>query len=601
MSKRHWFYTLAALLLVAALDHVTPYEMDLGFLYLLPVGIAAWRGRLRDGLALAVLCAAVWLLVDAQSAHPYSRSIYRFWEVFGHLVENLTVACVLAGFRRELTRREQATARLREGDLRYRSYVDSAPDGVFVTDEHGRYLEVNPAACATIGASREELLGMSVPDLLFPEDREAGGRDFQRVVLEGASSSDLRYVRKDGAVRWWSVAAVRLSPTRFLGFTRDITETKEMEEALKRSEQRLKSLFEGMTEGVVYQELVYGPDGSAADYRILAVNPAYSKLLGFPADMAVGKLASELYGLKPLPYLRPYAQVVATGEPRQFEAYYPAQDKHFHLSALSLQQDRFAVIILDITDRKRAEDQVRHLNADLERQVQERTARLEAANREMEAFSYSVAHDLRSPLRAIDGFSHALVEDYGERLDGEGLRYLGRVRHGIQHMGMLIEDLLKLSRVSQTGLDRVALDLGAVAEQILGKLAQQDGGRQVQMVVAPGLKATGDLRLLTIALENLLGNAWKFTRKKSGARVEFGSRLLDGEPVFYVQDNGAGFEMVYADKLFTAFQRLHGPDEYEGSGIGLAIVERIIHRHGGRVWAEAETGQGATFYFSLPR
>jgi signal transduction histidine kinase len=228
---------------------------------------------------------------------------------------------------------------------------------------------------------------------------------------------------------------------------------------------------------------------------------------------------------------------------------------------------------------------------------------LEGANRELEAFSYSVSHDLRAPLRTIDGFSQILQEDYEEVLDDEGLDYLGRVRAASAHMATLIDDLLELSRVGRRPLRREPVDLTRLALEIIEDLRASQPGRNVEFAAGEDIKAWGDVSLLKVALENLLGNAWKFTEREPEARIEFGADRKPGPgslaPVYYVRDNGAGFDQTYADKLFGAFQRLHRQDEFEGTGIGLATVARIIHRHGGRVWAEGEVGKGATFYFTL--
>ncbi len=224
---------------------------------------------------------------------------------------------------------------------------------------------------------------------------------------------------------------------------------------------------------------------------------------------------------------------------------------------------------------------------------------LEGANRELEAFSYSVSHDLRAPLRTIDGFSRMLQEDYADRLDEEGEDYLGRVRAASKHMDTLIEDLLDLSRVSRGPLRREVVDLGAVAEGIFEQLERSHPERKVKFVGERGVVAFGDPSLLAVALANLLGNAWKFTEKESEATIEFGAVPRGRGVAYYVRDDGAGFDPRYAEKLFGAFQRLHGPEEFEGTGIGLATVARIVHRHGGRVWAEGEVGMGATFYFTL--
>jgi light-regulated signal transduction histidine kinase (bacteriophytochrome) len=226
-------------------------------------------------------------------------------------------------------------------------------------------------------------------------------------------------------------------------------------------------------------------------------------------------------------------------------------------------------------------------------------AAAEAAHRELEAFSYSVAHDLRAPLRGIDGFSQALLEDYADKVDEEGRRYLNFLRQGAQQMGRLIDDLLGLSRLARTELRRSPIDLTALARNVAAELRKAEPDREVEIAIDDGIGGDGDASLLRIALENLLGNAWKFTGKRTGARIEVGTISVDGETVYFVRDNGAGFDPTYEAKLFGVFQRLHSTHEFEGTGIGLATVKRIIDRHGGRIWAAGEIDRGATFYFTL--
>ena len=237
---------------------------------------------------------------------------------------------------------------------------------------------------------------------------------------------------------------------------------------------------------------------------------------------------------------------------------------------------------------------------ELEAKVTARTAALTAANKELESFSYSVSHDLRAPLRSIDGFSLALFEDYEDKLGEEGREYIERIRTSTQQMGQLIDDLLALAKVTRTDMQFKPVNLSQIAQETADMLKRSDTHRQVEFVIQEGLKTKGDPRLLRVVLTNLLGNAWKFTAKHEAARIEIGSELQNDEKVFFVIDNGAGFDAAYADKLFKPFQRLHTPQEFEGTGIGLATVKRIIERHGGRIWAEGEIEKGARIYFTLP-
>jgi PAS domain S-box-containing protein len=451
---------------------------------------------------------------------------------------------VSAELKQEMAERQRAEAALRASEEQYRAIFETASVGIAQSDPRtGQWLRVNEKMCEITGYSADELLRMPISEVTHPEDRQNDWEAFQRVVQGEQPNYRLekRYIRKDGSLAWVNV------------------------------------------------------------------------------NMTVVRDAA--------------------GQPV-----------------------RTVATIEDISERKRAEEEIRKLNATLEQRVRERTAELEAANKELEAFSYSVSHDLRAPLRSIDGFSRILLEDYRDKLDAEGQDSLKRVRAASQRMGELIDDLLKLSRASRTEMCRTEVDLTALAGEVAAELQRAEPARPVRWVIAPGLAVTGDPQLLRVVLDNLLGNAWKFTGKRTDPVIEFGAddgkksdegrvmrdaggvmrdkgsvmrdegRVMRDEkdetatnrpassiihnpspvalltspvtrhspPVtFFVRDNGAGFDMAYAGKLFSAFQRLHSTADFPGTGIGLATVQRIVHRHGGRVWAEGEVDHGATIYFTL--
>lgn len=254
----------------------------------------------------------------------------------------------------------------------------------------------------------------------------------------------------------------------------------------------------------------------------------------------------------------------------------------------------------EVAERKRAQKSIRLLNEDLERRVKDRTAQLELSNKELEAFAYSVSHDLRAPLRGIDGFSKILLTEHNASLNPSGQLLLDRVRTAAQRMGTLIDDLLKLSRITRAQLNHEDVDLGALAKEVAERLVTQQSERPVTFIVAPDLHVWGDRNLLGVVFDNLLSNAWKFTSKNSDPRVEVGVDIIDGATAYYVRDNGAGFDMAHVGQLFNPFQRLHNATEFPGTGIGLATVHRAIKKHGGNIWADAQVGKGATIYFTLP-
>ncbi|HYM80960.1 MAG TPA: PAS domain S-box protein [Candidatus Limnocylindria bacterium] len=381
-----------------------------------------------------------------------------------------------------------------------------------------------------------------------------------------------------------------------------LSEIQERDTAIRTKEAGLRAILESALDCVITMN---------HEGRIVEFNPAAETLFGYRRDAVVGKPLADL--IIP-PRLRDQhrqglARYIATGtgvmlDKRLELMAMRADGKEFpvELAITRILQDgppMFTGFIRDITERKRSEQEIHDLNADLERRVIERTADLEASNQELEAFSYTVSHDLRAPLRAIDGFSKVLLDEYGPRLDDPGKRHLERVRGASRQMSQLIDDLLDLAKLSRAEMHHQKVDLSALGNDLADAIRQSQPERQVSFVIDEGLTIDGDLQLLRIALDNLLRNAWKFTSKHPTATIELGRVPHNGTSIYYVRDDGAGFDMAHADILFAPFQRLHRQSDFEGTGVGLATVHRIIQRHQGRVWAEGSVEHGATFYFTL--
>lgn len=399
-------------------------------------------------------------------------------------------------------------------------------------------------------------------------------------VLIGTQQSPLgAFVAYYPLTRTYSVGDVRFAQS----VAQSVAETSTAVESTRRTKQVLESIRDAFV-------------AVDRNMRVTYVNRQMSQYWHMEPEEAVGQPITDF--TKDFDYngvaLKAFTESVADGKTRTYEQY--VGDRYFE-TRLYPYADGVAAYTRDITRRKTEEDRINQLNAELELRVAERTHQLELSNKELESFSYSVSHDLRAPLRAIDGFSQALLEDYAESFDTRAQNYLDRVRKAAQRMADLIDALLGLAKVARAPMKYVPVDLTTIGEDLAREMHENEPGREVEIVVEPGMRAMGEPALLRTVVQNLFGNAWKFTRNTASPRIEF-SRAPEGG--FTVRDNGAGFDMAYENKLFGAFQRLHSTEEYEGTGIGLATVARIIHRHGGEIRADGAIDKGAAFTFTLP-
>lgn len=520
-----------------------------------------------------------------------------FWREIPALLLGLLVVYFLS---HSLQKRSQLEEQLRLGELTYKGVFDAASDAILVLDRQSLVItDVNRSGCEQYGYRREEMLGKKLADLLAEPEKSSSSLAWEsgRIPLQ-------HHRTKNGTV--FPVEIVASSFSRkgkeyLVGIVRDISDRKRSEQALRQSEERFRALYEDNP------SMYFIVDGEGT---VLSVNRYGAEHLGYGVNELVGKSVLDVFHNDDKAVVAERLQdcfrqhdTVAEWELRQLHKNGSLIWVREYVRGVRAGDGQAAALIVcdDITERKKAEQKIQQLNAELESRVAERTRQLQVANRELEAFSYSVSHDLRAPLRAISGFSEALLADYSDRLDEQGLHYLTRINVASQRMGHLIDALLSLSRIMKKELHLSAINLSELAQQVMAELSNANPKRQVEFVVKLGLKASADPGLIRIVLENLIGNAWKYTAKREQARIEFGSIALPGDgsqQAFFVRDNGVGFDMAYAGQLFRVFQRLHSKKEFEGEGIGLTTVFRIVQRHGGKVWAEGAVNEGACFYFT---
>ncbi len=514
-------------------------------------------------------------------------------------------------FIRDITDRKHADEALRRSETRKAAVLESALDAIISVDHQGKVIEWNPAAEKIFGYSRELALGRDMAELIEPRSTaELQRKGLSRFLQTGrgrlfGQRVEATAMRANGAEFPVELTLTRIpgeGPLVFTIFIRDITERKRTEEALRKSEERFRLLVEGVEDYAIYLLDTHG--------RITTWNAGAERIDGYRAQEIIGRRFHRFYTPDDCERKKPdQALAVATAEGRfQDECWHVRKNgsqywASFVITALRDETGKlygFSKIARDITKRKQSEDEIRRLNTELERRVQERTTELQAVYQEMEAFSYSISHDLRAPLIHIAGFVEMLRSELEDKIDDKSRRHLQTICDSTEHMGRMIADLLTLSRIGRAELHKVRLNLTDTVRDVQRELQPQLKERRITWIVPELPEVYADPFLLRQAVAIVLCNAAKFTRPRAEARIEVGIETTPTEIIVSVHDNGAGFDMKYASKLFGVFQRLHSAAEFEGTGIGLANLRRIIQRHGGRTWAKSTLNEGATIFFSLP-
>lgn len=497
----------------------------------------------------------------------------------------------------EATERRRAEEALRDREARIKVLVEHIPGILWSVDGEYRITSSVGAGVPALGLKNNQIVGTTLQEYVQSSDPQHPAIAAVRRALEGKPGTyEMEFQGRSFDNYVDPLRGPDGKVYACVGLSLDVTDRRKVETENREREARLRLLVDQLP-GVLWSV--------DADLRFTSSVGAGLSTLGLLPNQVVGMSLYDYFQTRDPdhPSIAAHRRALA-GQSVTYESGWKGRTYQTHVEPLRDSSGKVLACLgfaLDVTERKEAEEGLRRLNEDLERRVHERTAALEGANKELEAFSYSVSHDLRAPVRAIDGFSKILIEEFAGALGVEGTRLLGIVRKSTAHMGQLIDDLLSFARLSRKEVEEAEIDMTALAQSVIEDLRKAEPARDITVMLEPLAPVRGDRPMMRQAFTNLLSNAWKFTRRRSRASVRVGCRSEAREFVYFVTDNGVGFEMQYVHKLFGVFQRLHLPEEFEGTGVGLAIVQRIVWRHQGRVWAEGAVGEGATFYFALPR
>ena len=499
----------------------------------------------------------------------------------------------VVGAMQDITERKKAEEQVAAAHRQTQSIIDNTSSIVYAFDLEERFIMANTTLAKLFNTTLEQMIGKRRHDFMPKADADWHEANDRQAIKTGRALEFEEYSQLPGHSITWLTTKFPLHDAQgrvyaVAGISSDISERKKVEEALKEREKEYKSLAENIPDIVTRYD---------RDLRHIFVNTAASKAAGIQPEDFIGKTNLELgQNTEQVEFwMKHVRNVFASGKPETMEFEWMAPDGlRYQQTIITPEFDidgsvkTVLCVTHNFTEIKKAEKELKHYNAELE-----------AANKELESYSYSISHDLRTPLRTLDGFSEMVITEYGDKLDETGKNYLNRIRKASQTMSQLTEDILKLSRITRAEMHKGKVNLSEMTASIANELKASQPERQAEFIIAPDIIVNGDKALLEILLRNLLENSWKYTGKCPDTRIETGVNRQDGKMVYFIKDNGIGFEMKYYDKLFQPFQRLHTSKDYPGTGIGLATAARVIHRHSGKIWAESEIGKGTTFYFTL--